>query len=86
VRLLEALARAAEKSEDWSRALHYAQAIVRDDSFREDAYCVAMKAHAALGNRVAVREQYEELRRLLRKELGVEPTAETRRIYTEIMG
>ena len=44
-----------------------------------------MRAHAAQGNRVAVREQYETLRKLLRKELGVEPSAETQRAYKEFL-
>ncbi len=85
VRLLETLAKAALKAEDWSRSLHYAQRILRDDPFREDVHAMLMRAHAALGNRVAVREQYEELRRLLREELGVEPTGETQRVYREMM-
>ena len=84
-RLLETLAKAALKAEDWSRALHYAQRILRDDSFREDVHALMMRAHAALGNRVAVRQQYEELRQLLQDELGVEPTAETQRVYREVM-
>ena len=45
-----------------------------------------MRAHAALGNRVAVKDQYEHLRKILRKELGVEPTAETRKVYQELIG
>jgi LuxR family maltose regulon positive regulatory protein len=85
VRLLETLAKSALKVEDWSRSLHYAQRILRDDPFREDVHSIMMRAHAALGNRVAVREQYEELRRLLREELGVEPTGETQRVYREMM-
>ncbi len=44
-----------------------------------------MRAHAAQGNRVAVREQYETLRKLLRQELGVEPAAETQRVYKELL-
>ena len=44
-----------------------------------------MRAHAAQGNRVAVHEQYETLKKLLRKELGVEPAAETQRVYRELL-
>ncbi len=44
-----------------------------------------MRAHAGQGNRVAVKEQYESLRRLLRKELGVEPAAETQKMYRELL-
>jgi two-component SAPR family response regulator len=85
LRLLETLAAAAQKSEEWSRSLGLAQKILKDDPFREDVHCMMMRAHAALGNRVAVREQYETVKRLLRKELGVEPAAETQRIFRELL-
>ena len=45
-----------------------------------------MRAHAAQGNRVAVKEQYENLRALLRKELGVEPASETQKVYRGLIG
>jgi LuxR family maltose regulon positive regulatory protein len=85
LRLLESLAAAAEKTQEWSRALDLAQQILRDDPFREDMHCTIMRAHAALSNRVAVKEQYETLRKLLRDELEVEPVAETQKIYRELM-
>ena len=83
LRMLETLAADAQKSKEWARSLDLAHLILRDDPFREDVHCMIMRAHAAGGNRVAVREQYETLRRLLRKELGVEPAAETQRVYRE---
>ncbi|HZI20410.1 MAG TPA: tetratricopeptide repeat protein [Pyrinomonadaceae bacterium] len=86
LRLLEILADAAQKVEDWARSVTLGHQILREDAFREDVYCRLMRAHAAQGNRVAVREQYETLRKLLRKELGVEPAAETRRIFRELTG
>jgi len=85
LRLLEALAAVAQKTEDWSRSLQLAQEILRDDPYREDVHCMIMRAHAGQGNRHAVREQYETLRRLLKKELGVEPAAETQKIYRELI-
>jgi len=45
-----------------------------------------MRAQAALGNRVAVKEQYETLRGLLQKELGVEPARQTQKTYRELVG
>jgi ATP/maltotriose-dependent transcriptional regulator MalT/DNA-binding SARP family transcriptional activator len=84
LRLLDALARSAQKAEEWARSLSLAQRILREDPFREDVHCMMMRAHAAQGNRAAVREQYETLRKLLRKELGVEPAAETQRTYKEL--
>ncbi|HST53272.1 MAG TPA: BTAD domain-containing putative transcriptional regulator [Pyrinomonadaceae bacterium] len=85
LRLLEILAQSAQKSEEWARSLSIAQRILREDPFREDVHCMMMRAHAAQGNRVAVREQYETLRRLLRKELGVEPSSETQRACKELL-
>jgi LuxR family transcriptional regulator, maltose regulon positive regulatory protein len=85
MRMLEALAVAAQKAEEWPRSLRLTQQILRGDPFREDIHCMMMRAQAGQGNRVAVKEQYENLRRLLRKELGVEPAAETQRIYRELL-
>jgi LuxR family transcriptional regulator, maltose regulon positive regulatory protein len=85
LRLLEALAAVAQKTEDWTRSLQLAQEILRDDPFREDVHCMIMRAHAGQGNRHAVKEQYETLRKLLKKELGVEPAAETQKVYRELV-
>jgi len=85
LRLLEILAQSSQKAEEWARSLSIAQRILREDPFREDVHCMMMRAHAAQGNRVAVREQYETLRKLLLKELGVEPSAETQRTYKELL-
>ncbi|HEX8422433.1 MAG TPA: BTAD domain-containing putative transcriptional regulator, partial [Pyrinomonadaceae bacterium] len=85
LRMLEVLAVAAQKNEEWSRSLQLAQQILGDDQFREDVHCMIMRAHAALGNRAAVKDQYEHLRRVLRKELGVEPAAETQKIFKSFM-
>jgi DNA-binding SARP family transcriptional activator len=84
--MLESLARIAEQRTDWPRALDLAHRILRLDAFREDIHCLAMRAHAAMGNRGAVREQYESLRALLDRELGVEPDPATARVYNELLG
>ena len=85
LRMMEALAAVAQKTEDWMRSLQLAQQILRDDPFREDIHCMIMRAHAGLGNRVAVKEQYENLRGLLQKELGVEPALQTQKTYQELV-
>ncbi len=86
LRLLEALAGVAQTATDWPRAMQLAQLIIREDQFREDIHCVIMKAQAAMGNRGAVKEHYEGLKRLLQSELGVEPSLETRKLYRELIG
>ncbi len=86
LRMLESLASVAEKKAEFDRAMNLAHKILRDDPFREDIHCLIMRAQAALGNRVAVKEQYEALRALLQKELGVEPAMQTQKAYKELLG
>jgi DNA-binding SARP family transcriptional activator len=83
LRMLEKLAAAAQEAGEWERSLSLTQKILRDDPFREEVHCRVMRAQAALGNRVAVKEQYEILCSLLLRELGVEPAQETQRVYAE---
>jgi LuxR family transcriptional regulator, maltose regulon positive regulatory protein len=85
LRLLESLAAVAETAEDWQKAMQLAQLIVREDQFREDIHCLILRAHAAMGNRGAVKEHYEGLKRILESELGVEPSAETRKLYQQLV-
>lgn len=82
---LETLAAAAAAQDEWIRVLSLATRILKDDPFREDVHCLAMRAHAALGNRAAVREQYTTIRRLLDDELGVAPSASTKKLFEELM-
>ena len=86
LRMLESLAAVAEKKQEWTRAMDLAQRILHEDQFREDIHCLVMRAHAALGNRMAVKEQYEMLRKLLQKELGVEPAGPTQKTYHDLVG
>ena len=86
LRMLESLAAVAEKKQEWMRSMDLAQRILHEDPFREDIHCMVMRAQAALGNRVAVKEQYETLRGLLQKELGVEPAMQTQKTYRELVG
>ncbi len=86
LRMLESLAGVAEKKQEWSRSMDLAQRILHEDPFREDIHCLLMRALAAVGNRAAVKEQYETLSGLLQKELGVEPALQTQKAFRELMG
>lgn len=85
LRLLEVLAGVAQKAEDWPRSMQLAKRIIQEDQFREDIHCLIMRAHAAMGNRGAVKEQYEILKSLLERELAVEPNNETKRLFKELV-
>ena len=65
--------------------MQLAQLIVREDQFREDIHCLILRAHAAMGNRGAIKEHYEGLKRILENELGVEPSPETRKLYQQLI-
>lgn len=84
-RLLETLTKLAQKMEDWLRSIQLARKILKDDPYREDIHCLIMRAQSALGKREAIKEQYQMLQRLLKEELGIAPSAETQKIYTEIL-
>jgi LuxR family transcriptional regulator, maltose regulon positive regulatory protein len=83
-RIIETLAKLAFKEKDWTATLKFAADILREDPFREDVHTLIMRVHAAEGNRAAVKEQFENLRKILRKELGVEPAPDTRRAFQEL--
>jgi DNA-binding SARP family transcriptional activator len=44
-----------------------------------------MRVYAAQGKRSQVKEQFENLQKLLKSELGVEPEAQTRRMLQELL-
>ncbi len=84
--MLETLVLKAQEAKEWFRSLHLARQILVEDPFREDIHCLVMRAHAAQGNRAAIKEQYEILRAILQKELNIQPAAETQKIYRQLIG
>lgn len=85
LRVLTGLSKLAFSSKNWSDALKFANQILHNDPFREDAHRLIMKIYAAQGKRAAVVEQFENLQKLLKKELGITPAPETRRVFQELL-
>lgn len=83
-RVLNALAKISFTDKSWSNALRFANQILQNDPYREDAHRLIMKIYAAQGKRSSVVEQFETLQSLLKKELGVHPAPETRKIFQEL--
>jgi LuxR family transcriptional regulator, maltose regulon positive regulatory protein len=83
-RVLNGLAKLAFGEKKWSNALKFAGEILQIDPFREDAHRLIMKTFAAQGKRAKVKEQFEILQEYLKKELGVTPSPETRRVFQEL--
>ena len=84
-RIIKSLLKTSFKKKDWANSLKFAGEILQTDSYREDIHFFIMRIYAAQGKRNAAKHQYETLQKLLKDELGVEPAAETRRLYQELL-
>ncbi|GIK59055.1 MAG: protein kinase [Chloroflexi bacterium] len=69
---------------EYGRAIDAATRLLALDPWREAAYRQLMQALTHSGQRVAALAQYETCRRVLAKELGVSPSAETTALYQRI--
>ena len=85
---LEALARLLahqSKSPATERAIQTAIRLLALDPLQEPAHRALMRLFARQGRRSAALKQYQVCVGVLRRELGAEPEAETRRLYQDIL-
>ncbi len=82
--LLERLALHYKREGTYETALHYARRLTAEDPLREEAHREVMRLFHLLGRDRAALDQYALLRRLLKEELGVEPSAATQALQAEI--
>ncbi len=68
----------------YANAMQYARHLLTLDPWREEAHRHLMLLYARTGQRSAALAQYETCRRVLRDEMGVEPSAETKNWYERI--
>jgi ATP/maltotriose-dependent transcriptional regulator MalT/DNA-binding SARP family transcriptional activator len=83
-RVLAALAKLSLSEKRWADALKFAGEVLRDDPYREDMHRLTMKVLAAQGKPAAVKKHFEGLQKLMQDELGIQPAAETQRVYREL--
>jgi predicted ATPase/DNA-binding SARP family transcriptional activator len=72
------------RTKEMARALDYARRAVLADPLREEAHRDLMRLYVAAGLASAALQQYRELERVLREELGATPSATTRQLIREI--
>lgn len=84
-RVLNGLAKLSVAEKQWTSALKFAGEILAIDPYREDLHRLAMKVLSAQGKPAAVKKHYEDMQTLLKQELGIEPSAETKRVFKELM-
>ena len=85
IRVLNGLAKLAVSEKQWASALKYAEEILKLDPYREDLHRLTMRVLSAQGKPAAVKRHFESMQELLKQELGIEPGAETKRLYKELM-
>ena len=87
LRALEALSVCALRlgGPELDTAVRTSRELIRLAPFRESGHAQLMKALAAQGNLAEAVLTYEELRVLLREELGMDPAPELRALHTELI-
>ena len=85
VRSLTVLANYYEEHGNYSRALEYLERSLSFDPLQEDIQREAMRLQYLAGDRPGAIRRYDDLRRLLDREMGVPPMLETRKMYDSIL-
>ena len=70
---------------DQESVIRYGQMFLARDSYQEDVHCNVMEAFVRSGNRAAAIEQFDGLRKMLRRELGVDPLPATIAKYESLI-
>lgn len=66
-------------------AIEHTQQLLRLDPLDEQAWCALMRCHARRGDRATALHLYQQCAAVLKKELGIQPSAATRITYREIL-
>ena len=84
-KVLARLVSSLEHDGAFEEAIEQVQQLIRLDPLDEEAWCAAMRCHARRGARAAALHLYHECAALLKKEVGIAPSAATRKTYREIL-
>jgi DNA-binding SARP family transcriptional activator len=85
MRALQSLVNVSAHNGEPLLALQHAREMVALEPFRETAYQLLMKMHAAAGDRAEALRVFAKCRALLRDELGVSPSPQTEAVYLDIL-
>ncbi len=85
LRALALLVEQYRQQADWQAVIATAQRALAYDSLQEAMHRLLMEAYVHLGQRPEALRQYETLRSLFARELGVEPLPETQALHSAIL-
>ncbi len=69
----------------FTRSIELLERALRVDSLQEDLQCQVLRVYAALGDRAGLVNQYQEMKRVLSKELDMEPLPATDALYKRLL-
>ncbi|MBD2105483.1 BTAD domain-containing putative transcriptional regulator [Nodosilinea sp. FACHB-13] len=87
-RYLEALDRliaVLQHQQQYHQAIRYGQLLLQTDPLRESTYQALMQLHRQNGDRATAIQIYHQCMQVLQDELGLDPSADTQRIYQTLL-
>ncbi|MYS90501.1 MULTISPECIES: ATP-binding protein [Streptomyces] len=82
---LEELVRRHERERNWSQAIYSAERLVASDPLREESHRLLMRLCRASGDRARAVRAYHACATVLDRELGIEPSPETRAVHESLV-
>jgi DNA-binding SARP family transcriptional activator len=82
---LERLARQYERSRRWPEAIRCAERLVAHDPLREEGHRLLMRLCLAAGDRARAVRAYHVCATTLERDLGIEPSPESRAVYEQLV-
>jgi DNA-binding SARP family transcriptional activator len=70
---------------NYDLSLEYCQRAINEDILFEDAYRQAMRNYAAMGNRPAMVQQYQQFAEILEREINASPSRQTHELYESLL-
>ncbi|MFA5031458.1 MAG: BTAD domain-containing putative transcriptional regulator [bacterium] len=73
------------KKRDFEKTLEYSEKVIAADEFNEPAYFMAMRAYSTLKKRKEASILYKKLEKILKQELNIEPSVETKALFHKLI-
>ena len=85
INVLADLGAALAELGDYRGAIATTQRLLQLEPLNDSAYLTLMKCHAQQGDRATALQVYHQCMTLLREEMGIDPSAETRQLYEQLL-
>jgi len=85
LRALEQLVLLLEEGRAYAPAIRYARRLLRHDPLHEASYRRLMRLHLAKGDRISALRVYHTCANILRRELGVDPSAAAQALHQQLL-